>query len=213
MGGGYIDLIDLFWPIGSYYETSDSNFNPNNSWGGTWERETDGVVLVSEGIYYPGSSGGNATLQQIGDTFGSTTDSITAFDIPAHTHTYYRSNTTSGAASGNTGSTTLTINQIPKHTHNLKYRFLFWDGGSNYQIGKADPSWSGEIQYNAIGTKWYITAETGGSQGHTHTLNNHKHSISTYSTNTGSAGSSNIPAKTIDIVQPSKVVVRWHRIA
>lgn len=30
--GGYTDLIDLFWPIGSYYETSDSSFNPNESW-------------------------------------------------------------------------------------------------------------------------------------------------------------------------------------
>lgn len=32
LGGGYTDLIDLFWPIGSYYETSDSSFNPNKSW-------------------------------------------------------------------------------------------------------------------------------------------------------------------------------------
>ena len=203
LGGGYADLLNLFWPIGSYYETSDSNFNPNNSWGGTWERETDGVVLVSEGIYYPGSSGGNATLQQIGDTFGSTTDSITAFDIPAHTHTYYRSNTTSGAASGNTGSTTLTINQIPKHTHSWKYA-LSAARGSN--------EWS-SAGSNSTGSASDVISSAGGGQGHTHTLNNHKHSISTYNTNTGSAGSSNIPAKIIDIVQPSKVVVRWHRIA
>lgn len=32
LGGGVSDLIDIFWPIGSYYETSDSNFDPNESW-------------------------------------------------------------------------------------------------------------------------------------------------------------------------------------
>ena len=32
---------DLFYPIGAYFETSDINFNPNEAWGGTWERETN----------------------------------------------------------------------------------------------------------------------------------------------------------------------------
>ena len=30
-------LIDLIYPVGSYYETSDDNFDPNESWIGTWE--------------------------------------------------------------------------------------------------------------------------------------------------------------------------------
>lgn len=30
-------LIDLFYPVGSYYETSDTDFDPNKKWGGTWE--------------------------------------------------------------------------------------------------------------------------------------------------------------------------------
>lgn len=28
----YSELLDFFYPIGSYYETSDSNFDPNESW-------------------------------------------------------------------------------------------------------------------------------------------------------------------------------------
>ena len=28
------------YPVGSYYETSDANFNPNTAWGGTWVLET-----------------------------------------------------------------------------------------------------------------------------------------------------------------------------
>lgn len=30
-------LLDLFYPVGSYYENSESDFNPNKVWGGTWE--------------------------------------------------------------------------------------------------------------------------------------------------------------------------------
>lgn len=30
-------LIDMFYPVGSYYETSDAEFDPNKSWGGKWE--------------------------------------------------------------------------------------------------------------------------------------------------------------------------------
>ena len=28
--------IDLFYPVGAYFETSDSTFDPNVKWGGTW---------------------------------------------------------------------------------------------------------------------------------------------------------------------------------
>lgn len=28
--------IDLFYPVGAYFETSDSTFDPNIKWGGTW---------------------------------------------------------------------------------------------------------------------------------------------------------------------------------
>ena len=37
---GYtFNLINMFYPVGSYYETSDTSFNPNITWGGTWSRE------------------------------------------------------------------------------------------------------------------------------------------------------------------------------
>lgn len=40
-------LIDVFYPVGSYYETSDGSFNPNTAWGGTWVEDTAGLVLVA----------------------------------------------------------------------------------------------------------------------------------------------------------------------
>lgn len=68
---------------------------------------------------------------------------------------------------GGSKNVTLKIDQIPAHSHTTKYRYIFWDGGSQYQIGKADPSWSGEIQYNALGTTYYYTNNTGGGKSHT----------------------------------------------
>ena len=38
-------IFDLFYPIGSIYETSNASFNPNTSFGGTWER-IKGKVIV-----------------------------------------------------------------------------------------------------------------------------------------------------------------------
>lgn len=41
-------LVDLIYPIGIYIEISDSDFDPNTVWGGTWVLENDGTVLVSK---------------------------------------------------------------------------------------------------------------------------------------------------------------------
>lgn len=38
--GGGNNIFDTFYPVGSYYETSDSTFDPNTAWGGTWQKDT-----------------------------------------------------------------------------------------------------------------------------------------------------------------------------
>lgn len=45
-----LDILDTFYPIGSYYETSDSSFDPNISWGGLWILELEGQTHVSGSI-------------------------------------------------------------------------------------------------------------------------------------------------------------------
>ena len=55
-------VIDLFYPVGSYYETSDTSFNPNTAWGGTWVEDSAGRVTVAKdaGTFSNiGSTGGN----------------------------------------------------------------------------------------------------------------------------------------------------------
>lgn len=43
-------VFPIFYPVGSYYETSDGTFNPNVEWGGTWRLEVGGQVHVSAGL-------------------------------------------------------------------------------------------------------------------------------------------------------------------
>lgn len=65
----------LCYPIGSYYFTSDNSFNPNNTWGGKWERLQEGRVLISESITH-----------SIGEIGGSETVSLIESQIPKHSH-------------------------------------------------------------------------------------------------------------------------------
>lgn len=68
--------LDMFYPVGSYYETSDSTFDPNVSFGGTWVLETEGQVHISAGENY-----------EIGNTGGEATHTLNINEMPSHTHT------------------------------------------------------------------------------------------------------------------------------
>jgi hypothetical protein len=74
-------LFDFIHPIGSYYETSDTAFNPNVTWGGTWELETQGQVHVSAGTGY--AVAGALTNTTDG---GESTHTLNVNEIPAHNH-------------------------------------------------------------------------------------------------------------------------------
>lgn len=50
----------IYYPVGSYYETSDATFDPNTAWGGTWSLEAEGLVHIGAGSNYTlGDTGGN----------------------------------------------------------------------------------------------------------------------------------------------------------
>ena len=66
-------ILNHVYPVGSYYETSDVNFDPNDSFVGEWSLEESGRVHVSAGTGYT-----------IGSKGGST-------EVPYHTHTLTRS--------------------------------------------------------------------------------------------------------------------------
>jgi streptogramin lyase len=59
-----------YYPPGSIYRTVDGNFDPNVSWGGTWELLKD-VFLVGAGNKYSiGSTGGSADAVVLAHTHG-----------------------------------------------------------------------------------------------------------------------------------------------
>ena len=74
-------LFDFVYPVGSYYETSDTSFDPNVTWGGTWSLETEGQVHISSGVNY-------AVAGALTDTTdgGEATHTLTTDELPAHTH-------------------------------------------------------------------------------------------------------------------------------
>lgn len=52
------DLIDLFYPKGSYYLTKDSSFDPNVSWKGEWVKVTGKYLYANDG-----KDGGSETFK------------------------------------------------------------------------------------------------------------------------------------------------------
>lgn len=58
-------ILNVYWktlyPVGSIYISTNSAFNPNTSWGGTWVKTADGRCLIGANDTYPlGSTGGEA---------------------------------------------------------------------------------------------------------------------------------------------------------
>lgn len=70
--------VNNYWktvfPIGYTFITTDSNFNPNTSFGGTWVRIQDRFLLASGNTYTNGETGGEAT------------HTLTIDEMPSHTH-------------------------------------------------------------------------------------------------------------------------------
>ena len=190
-------LIDIIYPVGSYYETTNANFNPNTAWAGTtWQRISDGRTLIAGG----GSSG-----YTVGSTYGEKTHTITTAEMPQHKHT-------------------VTAKPVDDHTHgpgtykitgNIKTNddneaFTYADNWTNTgalsigdritEHGTSEGTGTGSA-YNSLSLSadkdhgW--SGATAANGGHTHTM-----TVS----NTGSSTA-------MSLVQPSQAVARWLRTA
>lgn len=73
-------VLDTFYPVGTIYQTASSTFNPQQSWGGTWERIKDRFLLAAGDTYAGGSVGGEAT------------HTLTTQELPTHAHLMYINN-------------------------------------------------------------------------------------------------------------------------
>ena len=79
--GPQSEMLNLFYPIGSYYETSNTSFDPNIAWGGTWVEDTGGRVLVAQDT---------GTFTTVSGTGGEETHTLIVSEMPSHNHTITR---------------------------------------------------------------------------------------------------------------------------
>lgn len=100
-----INLLEILHPIGEVYTTTDSSFDPNISWGGTWEQLTADAYFK---IVTSGAGNLNGT---------SSTHQIPVSSMPAHAHLvttpvyYYSERADDGGIYGTMASTTKAISR------------------------------------------------------------------------------------------------------
>ena len=203
-------LIDIIYPVGTYYETTNTNFNPNTAWAGTtWQRITDGRVLIA--------GGGDYT---VGTNYGEKTHKITTSEMPAHNHSASAAN--NGAHTHGVSGTT---GWAGNHSHTrgsmniTGYTGSAWDDtagdpyGAFYRGGNGHESVDGNWGYNAI----YFDASRSWT-GSTSTDGNHTHSFSATTGSNGAHGhtitvGNSGSGTAMNMLQPSKAVARWLRTA
>ncbi len=146
------ELFDIFWPIGSYYETSNANWTPSGAgWYGTWVEDTTGRVTVARDT-------NDSNFNNIGKTGGANSNSYT----PA----------------GTIGGTAITVDQMPSHNHimygwpnkgNLSGDGIYAVQDNTYGTGGPNGRFKQEIG----------TQNKGGGKTHTHSWTGTAANIST----------------------------------
>jgi microcystin-dependent protein len=178
-------------PIGSLYFSADST-SPELLFGGTWRQIKDTFILTAGDIYKAGDVGGSATHK-------ITIDELPPHDheLNNHTHKYEKSTTI-------TGATTLKIEHIPKHEHNI-FSARCSNETSGYGLNQSDVFKDRPMVYaDSINS-----GSTGGGKGH-------DHSITLNSTNTGEASGNTTTTgggTEFSILPPYEVKYCWQRTA
>lgn len=131
-------VFSRIYPVGSVY-ISMNNTDPGSLFGGTWKRISQGRMLL----------GANDTNYKLGSTGGEETHTLTAAEMPAHSHS---------------GSTSM--NGDHKHgtwgENGGNPPFGFYDGNNNHCGSKGSLDWDNAI-YNT---------STNGNHNHTFTTDN-----------------------------------------
>jgi len=90
VSGSGVNPALSFYPIGSVYTTVDANFDPNTEWGGTWQKEAEGVFYISAGTTYPLGSTGGSKDAIVPEHDHSVAITQPTFTIPNHKHGAYK---------------------------------------------------------------------------------------------------------------------------
>lgn len=155
--GNLKSIFDIFYPVGSYYETSDTTFNPNTAWGGTWSLEAEGQVHVSAGANYTA-----------GDTGGSENETLTEAKLPlitgqAKLSSNIARNTTGAntlleSASGHFSRVSQTGQNILKATNTSVSQSQTLYTSIKYEFGQSSPTPVSHMQPYVVVNRWHRTA-------------------------------------------------------
>lgn len=113
-----------------------------------------GIKSFLDAVYPVGSIYMSVKATNPGTLFGGTWAAIAGKFLLGQ-NTTYKAGTTGGST-----SRTLSIDNIPAHTHMLGNRFVMWDAGSPYAINSAT-DWKGELEYAAYNSDFYKTSSVG----------------------------------------------------
>jgi len=221
--------IDNMYPVGSIY-ISETNTNPSELFGGTWERYAVGRTLLStDGT--SGQTGGSATAKLATSNLPSHTHSIpaltgTAASAGAHTHTV----TANGSVTSTFTGSSVTTSSKGAHTHE------FSKGGSALVV-YADAASTGMPTAEGFAhgaNNWFSTENKASSAiasagAHTHTVTAkgsvtstftgssattsskgaHTHDVTTTASTSGKTGS----GSAFSVQDPYITVYMWKRTA
>ena len=191
-------LIDIIYPVGTYYETTNANCDPNVAWTGTtWQRITDGRVLIAGGGDY-----------SVGSNYGEKTHKITTAEMPAHNHSASTAN--NGAHTHARGTMNIT-GSITSNDHSGTYPEVLTNSDNISSVGALSVGNSVTVTGFESSGHWdnagYRTINfnaAAGWTGATTSNGTHNHTVSVSNTGSGTA---------MSLVQPSKAVARWLRTA
>ena len=130
-------------PVGSVRDFTEEDFNPNTSWGGTWEKASAGRVLVAAGDY---SESGFSHTYTVGETGGEAKHQLTTEELAAHIHA-------------------ISINAIGDHSHTIPHSTSSSSGGNpGYWMDRT----AGSHQTGNAGNHTHVAtiSNVGGNQEH-----------------------------------------------
>ena len=131
-GEGQQLLVDLFYPVGTYYETSIESFDPNISWGGTWIQDTKG--LTTSGAYESTDieEGNSKLFLSIGQTTGEVNHTLTVSELAKHKHPHKLIATSLNDVSGN-------VNEAGYQTNIMNnYNMVIYSEGYGFETGRSE---------------------------------------------------------------------------
>ena len=192
------EMLNKYYPVGCYFETTDTSFNPNTALVGTWVEDDAGNVHVAAGT-------ADGVTYTVGDT-GGNKDAIVvshSHTVNSHAHTIPK---LSGTAASNGAHT-----HTPATPSNSDAGFCAQRGirGRSGTYGLA----AGRGLYAFASTYGYADVacarNTSSAGAHTHSVTTNASTTGAASPDTSTEGSSGTNAN----MQPYSVVKRWHRTA